>query len=323
MVLLTGGSSVGKTRALFEAVRAVLPEWWLLHPANAAAVRALHESPTPRTVVWLDDLQRYLDQPGGVPAGLVRGLLTEGIVVVGTVWSAEYTARSAPYVPGRNDLHAEDRELLRLAQLIDVPGIFTTDERRRAKRLVADRRIRIALDSEQVGVTQVLAAGPELVRRWENAPDGQCYGKAVITAALDARRVGAHAPLSAGFLTDAAPAYLSSAEQATAPADWFDRAIRYATEAVHGAAACLTPAAAGMGQVAGYVTADYLHQHARTVRATTAVAVPVWQALVTHHHPDDTMRLADNADHHNVPEPRSTDVVGADASRSFRCSVIR
>jgi len=31
-VLLVGGSSVGKTRSAFEAVTAVLPDWWLVHP---------------------------------------------------------------------------------------------------------------------------------------------------------------------------------------------------------------------------------------------------------------------------------------------------
>ena len=36
--------------------------------------------------------------------------------------------------------------------------------------------------------------------------------------------------------------------------------MRYATKSVHGATACLTPIAAGMGDIAGYITADYLHQ---------------------------------------------------------------
>ena len=33
-VLLVGGSSVGKTRCAVEAVKALLPEWWLVHPAG-------------------------------------------------------------------------------------------------------------------------------------------------------------------------------------------------------------------------------------------------------------------------------------------------
>jgi hypothetical protein len=77
-VLLVGGSSVGKTRALFEAVRAVLPEWWLVHPADTDEIREFALAPTPRTVLWLDELQRYLNQPGGLPAGSVRALVAAG-----------------------------------------------------------------------------------------------------------------------------------------------------------------------------------------------------------------------------------------------------
>src|SRR6202042_3210431 len=60
-VLLVGGSSVGKTRCAVEAVMALLPDWWLVHPANSAEIVTLTHAPAPATVVWLDELQRYLD----------------------------------------------------------------------------------------------------------------------------------------------------------------------------------------------------------------------------------------------------------------------
>lgn len=301
MVLLCGGSSVGKTRALFETAGAVLPEWWLLHPADAAGVCAFAQAPTPRTVLWLDELQRYLDQPGGLPAGLIRDLLAAGVVVLATLWPDEVADRSAPRVPGEDDRHVEDRELLKLARIIDVSATFSIDERRRAEQLADDGRIRIALEHADPGVTQVLAAGPELIRRWRHAPASECYGQAVITAALDARRVGARAPLTIDYLEAAAPAYLTPAQQATAPPDWFDKAIRYAVKPVQGAASCLSPVPVAMGQIAGYLTADYLHQTARTIRRTEAVPDPVWQALVTHH-PHDWYRLTDNAERRGQPE---------------------
>jgi hypothetical protein len=296
MVLLSGGSSVGKTRALFETARAVLPEWWLLHPADAAGVRAFAQSPAPRTVIWLDELQRYLDQPGGLPAGLMRDLLAAGVVVLATLWPDEVTIRSAPRISGEDDSHAEDREILKLSRIIDVPAVFSAQERRRAEQLVGDRRIRIALEHADPGVTQVLAAGPELIRRWRHGPARDCYGQAVITAALDARRVGAQEPLTVAYLTAAAPAYLTPAQRATAAPDWFAKAISYATTPVQGAASCLIPVPAEMGQIAGFLTADYLHQTARTIRRTVALPDRVWQALITHHHPRDRRRLTDNAE---------------------------
>jgi len=57
-VLLVGGSSVGKTRCAAEAVKALLPDWWLVHPAGPGEVAALAAAPPGRTVVWLDELQR-------------------------------------------------------------------------------------------------------------------------------------------------------------------------------------------------------------------------------------------------------------------------
>src|SRR6266545_6840165 len=261
-VLLVGGSSVGKTRALFEAVRAVLPEWWLVHPADTDEIREFRLAPTPRTVLWLDDLQRYLNQPGGLPAGSVRALVAAGGVVAATVWPDEYSARVASRQSGRPDPYAKDREVFGIAEVVAVADRFSAAERRRAEALAADRRIRVALDTTDAGFTQVLAAGPDLVRWWEQAPADQCYGKALITAALDALRAGAVAPLPRDYFAAAAPGYLTPAAQATAAPDWLDQGLAYATTWLHGAAATLTPVPAGMGQIAGYTVADYLHQHA-------------------------------------------------------------
>lgn len=300
-VLLMGGSSVGKTRALFEAVRAALPEWWLLHPADTPVIGAHAAVPTPRTVLWLDELQRYLGHPAGLTLGVLHRLITAGTVVVATLWSDEYSKRTARPAAGQPDPYAEDREILRLADVIRVPDRFSAAELRRGEALAnTDRRLRIALDTTDAGFTQVLAAGPALIQRWETAED--CYGQAVITAALDARRVGAQHPITRNYVTAATPAYLTPIQQATAPSDWLEQALAYATKPVHGASGCLNPAPAGMGSIAGWTAADYLHQHAQRSRRTTPLPDAVWQALAEHHHPDDTARLADNALRRGHPE---------------------
>ncbi|MGI5243384.1 hypothetical protein [Dactylosporangium sp. CA-139066] len=315
-VLLVGGSSVGKTRALYEAVRAGLREWWLLHPADAPAITAHAENPTPRTVVvWLDELQRYLNHPTGLLAGTLRQLITAGTVIVATIWPDEYNIRTARPPGGQPDPYANDRELLGFARLIEVPETFSRAERRRGEALAGiDQRIRIALDTTDAGFSQVLAAGPALIHRWEQAPPTDCYGKAVITAALDAHRVGAHQPATSDFLNDAAPAYLTPVQQAIAPPDWLDRALAYATTEVRGAAACLAPVPAGMGRTAGYITADYLRQHAHRTRRTTVLPEPVWQALIAHHHPDDTARLFQNARRRGQPNHAVALYLRADAT---------
>ncbi|MFI5593009.1 hypothetical protein ACIA5G_48720 [Amycolatopsis sp. NPDC051758] len=292
-VLLTGRSSVGKTRALYEAVTAVLPEWWLVHPSGPAAIEGMSAEPVPRTVLWLDELQRYFDQKA---ASAVRDLIGAGVVVVATLWPDYYEPQIAKKKSREPDRYANDRELLRLAHIIDVPADFSPAERRRTAALASvDRRLGVALDSSDAGITQVLAAGPELVRWWEQAPAAQCYGQAVITAALDARRVGGQASLSRQYLADATPAYLTPSQQATAPEDWLDQALDYATTPLHGAASALLASPAGMGKIAGYVVADYLHQHARRERRGVHLPDRVWKAQIDHHHPDDVKRFADSA----------------------------
>ncbi|MEU4562954.1 tetratricopeptide repeat protein [Actinoplanes sp. NPDC023936] len=296
-VLLIGGSSTGKTRALFEAVRAVFPDWWLLHPTDAEQLRAYAADPAERTLIWLDELQTYLQNPDGLSAGTTRELITDGAALVATMWPGEYHMRTARPEDRKPDVYAADRNLLQLAQVIQVPDAFSPAERRRGEALAGtDQRIRIALDTADAGFTQVLAAGPQLIQRWENAPEAECYGKAVITAALDARRVGFRHPVTREFLEAAAPAYLTPAQQASAPGDWLDRALTYATTPLSGAAACLTPAAAGMGVLAGYQSAEFLFQHAARVCRAVDLPEAAWQAVVDHHHRADTTRIAFHAD---------------------------
>jgi tetratricopeptide (TPR) repeat protein len=302
-VVLIGSSSVGKTRTMFEAIRAVLPQWWLVHPdaADADSLSAIAAASIPRVVVWLDELQRYLDRPVELTAGLVRRLAGAGAVLVGTVWPDEYARRSRPRTPDQPDPHADAREVLDLATSIDVPTAFSTMEQRRAEDLADDQRIRIALRTADAGITQTLAAGPALVRWWETAPNP--YGRAVITAVLDARRVGLNHAVTVAFLETAVPGYLTSAQQAAAPRTWLTEALEYATTPLHGAASALVPSPAGMGSVAGYLAADYLHQYALTSRRTVQLPDLAWQAIVELCPATDALELGEQAERRGRTQP--------------------
>ncbi len=298
-VLLVGGSSVGKTRCAVEAVKAELPDWWLVHPADTAEVAALAKAPPSQTVVWLDELQRYLDGEHGLTGGLVRALLgaLPPAVIIGTLWPDRYTAYITVPAPGGADPHAREREVLDLAAIIRIGPEFSPAEQDRARAAATrDPRLKIALESTGYGLPQTLAAAPQLVARWEDAQTADPYAWAVLTAALEAVRLGARAPLSADLLRAAAPGYCTSQQQAEAPENWFEQALAYATGKLHGAAAALSPAAAGMGRVAGYVVADYLIQHASRERRYERVPASTWDAVLSHiRDPADTARLADSA----------------------------
>ena len=230
---------------------------------------------------------------------MVRALLNapHPVVIIGTLWPDRYTAYTTVPAPGGADPHAREREVLDLADVVRIDPEFSPAEQDRARAAAArDPRLRVALEAAGYGLTQTLAAAPQLVARWEDAQTASPYAWAVLTAALDAARLGARAPLSADLLRAAAPGYCTSQQQAEAPDNWFEQALAYATGKLHGAAAALSPAGAGMGQVAGYTVADYLIQHASRERRYARVPASTWDAVLSHiRDPADAARLADSA----------------------------
>ncbi|MEU4697424.1 hypothetical protein [Nonomuraea dietziae] len=282
-VVLVGGSSVGKTRCAFEALRALVPQRWLLHPGDAAQIRQASAQPQPRMVIWLDELQRYLGGPDGLDAATVCALLNAGALLIATIWPDRYTTYATPPSAGASDPYPVERGVLALADAIHLAAEFTRSERQRARAAAdaGDARIALALRSDDYGLTQTIAAAPHLVTRWQAADP---YAAAVLNAAIDATRLGARSPLSAELLRAAVPGYCTPRQRAIAPASWFETALAYATTELHGAAAALaaigTPSA--MGQVSGYLVADYLQQHAGYHRRMTRVPATCWQAMVDH-----------------------------------------
>jgi hypothetical protein len=129
-------------------------------------------------------------------------------VIVGTLW------------PDRYDPHFRARDVLALATVISIGPAFSPAEQDRARASAArDRRLRAALDTAGYGLTQALAAAPQLVARWQDAQTADRYAWAVLTAALDVARLSAHAPLSSDMLRAAAAgtAPVSSRRRRRAP----------------------------------------------------------------------------------------------------------
>lgn len=299
-LLLVGTSSTGKTRSAYEAVRATLGQWRLWYPDRAAPVREVSTSSTPPTdtVIWLDELQRYLGGEDGLTADVLRRLLGASVVLIGTMWPERYREFTAEprrdLVTGTvvDEAHEQERAVLALATVIDVDDHLHPGETRRAEVIArAEPVIADALAASDYGMTQVLAAAPDLVRRWEQAPP---YAKAVLTVAIDIEGLGYHAPLTTGLLRDAAGGCLSDVDKATAPAAWFADALTYATTPLKGATAALLPVPGpAVGSIAGYTVADYLLQHGAAVRRTVTVPDHIWQCLLAHaREPGDLTRLA-------------------------------
>ncbi|MFV2020610.1 hypothetical protein [Micromonospora sp. LOL_023] len=299
-VLLLGGSSVGKTRAAYEGIRACLPEYQVLVPSdNRDILWMLDRKLRKPLVVWLDELQRFLiDQPDHFDKGHLLALwsLRKPVVVIGTMWPDHYQAFLEP---SRGDRMSEKsdraRQVINMAQLLYVQEHLAPTEMSTAKVLAEkDPRIKIALDDKNYGVTQVLAGAPDLVDRWIYANRQE---KSVITAAIDIGRMGIGGPLSDLLLKTAAQVYMDSETLARAPVDWYDSAISYAIKPLKGAVSALIPVAGIAGITEGYRLADYLIQYGGKAMSSQFIPNALWRIVAEQvHDPTDLKSLGDAAE---------------------------
>ncbi|MFJ8697456.1 helix-turn-helix domain-containing protein, partial [Streptomyces roseolilacinus] len=309
MVVLVGGSSTGKTRACWEAVQPLADSTWRLwHPFDPtrakAALEDLHRV-GPRTVVWLNEAQHYLGdrEAGEEIAAAVHHLLTSPergpVLVLGTLWpdyAKQYTALPAP---GTADPHSRVRELL-AGRTVNVPDSFDSRALGEARalaeegdRLLADALTRAEADGR---LAQDLAGGPALLERYQT---GSPAARALLEAAMDARRLGVDLYLPQAFLTDAAPDYLHDSDWNQLTDDWAEKAYAELAEQVHGKHAPLSriaprpqrrppgpstrhvsPSSHSQGPV--FRLADYLEQYGRTSRRHMCPPASFWHAAHTH-----------------------------------------
>jgi tetratricopeptide (TPR) repeat protein len=287
-LLLVGKSCVGKTRTAYETVLRCFPDWSIFRPEGVTSIsdfaggRALPK----RTIVWLNELQVFLDSADGSAASVLMSLLetSDSAILIGTVWP-EYLQKWRASPIRTADGKFEDpwrlsREVVQLANIVQI-GQFTDEERSRARKLAkSDLRIAAALSVQTESPTTVLAAGPALIEKWKQMANP--YEKATITAAIACRSLGCASTMPAGLLRDAAVGYLTPTERGEAPADWFEESLSSATKKVMHAAAPLIPYSALPGVVEGYKLSDYLYQEGRNDVRKEPVPDEVWQSIVDH-----------------------------------------
>ncbi|MFJ5121340.1 alpha/beta fold hydrolase, partial [Kitasatospora sp. NPDC088548] len=317
LVVLIGESSTGKTRALYEALSTLAPHHPLLRPSGAANLLDMLEAGRvrPGTVLWLNEAKRFLyDADGKAAAEQLHALLqrSSGIAAVATLWLEPYWNELTSEQPGAP--YAAAKALLThpaLATQISVPHrLFEADLR--AWRVLSarrsDPRLREALNAgaSDGRVVQHLSGGPELVDAYTAGP-GAYYTHqehALLTAALDARRLGHRAPLTADFLAHAADGVLDARHRAADP-QWARalleglaagvRADRTRTD-IRNTITPLIAVRSRAGEPARYEPADYLDQHTVHHRADQPGAPSLWEAVTIHPlERDDVVRLAQAA----------------------------
>jgi hypothetical protein len=307
IAVLVGGSSTGKTRACWEAVRLLRdrPEAWRLwHPIDPSRPEAvLSELPSigPYTVVWLNEAQFYLSAPGRlgerVAAGLrelLRDQARAPVVVLATLWPEYWDRLTARPAADADDLHAQARELL-AGRDIAVPAAFTGAELERLS-ATGDPRLHAAAAAAEDGrIVQFLAGAPELMARYRNAP---AAARAVLDAAIDARRLGMGIALPLAFLEAAAPGYLTATEWDGTGEDWLQQALAYTAapvKGIRGPLATTRPRAArdaALGAGPACRLADYLEQYGRKAHRSRIPPEAFWRATARFAAPSELLALA-------------------------------
>ncbi|MER6206564.1 hypothetical protein [Streptomyces sp. NPDC001642] len=319
IAVLVGDSATGKTRACWEALQSLRGRdepWRLWHPIDPTrpdAALAELSGIGPYTVIWLNEAQFYLEpDPLGeqVAAGLravLRDWQRAPLLVLATLWAEHWNTLTTRTT---GDRHAQVRELLD-GHRIRVPGAFTGNTL--AALTYANgtdpRLVEAAAHAVDGQVTQYLAGGPVLMSRYEDAVPAT---KALIHAAMDARRLGAGPHIPLAWLTEAAPGYLTESQWNHSGNDWLEQALSYVTQPCNGIPGILTPVKAGnprnqrtsthaatavgqraqTGQGPLYRLADYLDQHGRHHRAETIPPIDFWTAAAAYAHPVDLTALA-------------------------------
>jgi hypothetical protein len=314
LVVMKGESSTGKSRAAYRAVIGRLGKWRLYYPQTTGELGKLLEAGiAAHSVLWLGELHHYAgnsDWPDVLTRLMDLLAAHRQIVVITAVWPDDWRAWADS---ARKDgtVGVTGRVLARLPELawkmpaevdpcrggvIEVPEQFTGDEIARAAEdgepVLADAVAAAHAAGSPGRITQYLAGVPDLLEQYGGV-GGSPYGQAVITAAIDAARLGHVGPIPANLLRDAAPGYLTDDQRAAGIANWWEEALRYATEKLKGAIMAISPIPPekGMG-VIGYRPADYLEQHGRRQRAEIIPPASFWAAACRHASPADQDALS-------------------------------
>lgn len=297
IVVVTGGSATGKSRLAYEVLRELYPDRHLYRPVfphtDGKGVRGIvEEGLLPRKAVfWLD----------GLEAHLARGLRAEDVIALVPPGSGNVVVATMRIHPGgtRTDGNRDEQDqeafLRRFSgSEVNVPrGNKGYDEQ-----ACDDPRIHEAFAQKRSSVTEYLAQGPAAHERWRRlTADSHTHRVgAVITAAVDSRRAGRHAPLSVELLRELHEYYIDGSEGAGAGRQNFDEALSRAAEPINGASGCLLRSDWDPG---AYYAFDYLVDRAQAENGGP-VNTRVLEALVETTEGPELVSLGRSA----VGEPR-------------------
>ncbi|MFC8383239.1 tetratricopeptide repeat protein [Nocardia sp. NPDC057272] len=198
LVVVVGPSKAGKTRSLYEAVRAVYPTARVAWPSIGTldvfvADHRIHRIED-TLVVWLDDLHEYLTGTTALTPGLLSNLTSRAgrTIVVATLRS-----EMRSQLRGDGELHADIRRLLGQASMIEMASTAEDPVETAAVNDAYPEQVRAGY-----GLGEELAGAPELLARYDDARAADPVLHTVISTAVDWARIGRSDPIPEPVLLD-------------------------------------------------------------------------------------------------------------------------
>lgn len=264
MLLLTGDSAAGKSRALFESMLRKLSGWLVCKPDPDANISfLLATARDEKRVIWLDDLDSYLHSDSLTPS-LLDELTARKMIVLSTLrtefyehYTDESGAQSISRATGPRIPSAPGR-VIRMAHHIALQRIWTDVERQSAS-LSEDPRVSEALKSDKAyGLAEYLAAGPQVLKLWRSASrvKGNPRGAALVAAAIDLARTGVDPSLPRGAVERLHEHYLDQAGGPALRPESIDEAWAWASKVILGVTSPLVPGRGGTWKPFDYLVSD-------------------------------------------------------------------
>jgi eukaryotic-like serine/threonine-protein kinase len=304
-VLVVGDAAAGKTRAAYEAMRAILPGHVLIAPTRSGELTAALTAARAHRdcVLWLDSLQRYLGADAITSRQIAELLAGPGHhrVVLATLRATQETRLMLMAgSPGGQSTRDGQAVLDQVTHRIVIDRLFSAPERAAAAALARDdRRLADALaHADRYGIAEYMSSGPQLHTEWQNGWERGAHprGAALVTAAVDCRRAGYTAPLPRALLDELHQDYLQGRGGMLLRPEPLEAAWRWATDMRDSGGSPLW--SAGHDR---YDVFDYLVDAAEREPSQPVAERTVYAAL-RHAGPVDAESIAATAWYHGRPE---------------------
>ncbi|MFC0602491.1 tetratricopeptide repeat protein [Streptomyces palmae] len=292
-VLLAGRSKAGKSRTLYEALRRTLPGARLIVPRpDSSGSRILDDlsrlklpTGSDRSVLWLDDLHRYL-QPGGLDLQILDRLAhrNPAVTVVATLPAKQRAALTAM----ENEVGRIARTVLGKARTVELPSFLAAEDAAVARELYPRE------DFTSRGIGELMVAAPALEQRFGDAPESCPAGWALVKAAADWHRMGMTAPVPEAALLELFEAYLRAhPPHVDADESLYGTGLAWAREPVAGGIALLERVPGPDGRPA-YAGSPYLSEYldGRSDDPSAAVPAFAWEYLAGRQPAGELLRIA-------------------------------